>query len=357
MYLILTQCFPPNVGGIENLMRDLANSISGAGEELVVLADGKRCADDKSRGYKVRRYHGWKPLRRWRKGRAAASAGNHPDLKLVIADSWKSLEHLEGASAPILCLAHGMEFPPEPSEKRQARMKAALAKADYVFANSHFTADLARPYVDEEKLKVVTLPVMPQPEARRDQMAAMSNTCGAKPMIATLCRLEMRKGIDMLIEAMASLRGQASLLIAGSGPDTDRLKELAEASPFAEDIHFLGRISDEERAALFSIADVFAMPTRREGASVEGFGLVYLEAAWYGTPSLAGREGGASDAVLDGKTGLLCDGADQESVEDALKRLINDKTLRHSLGEAAAQHARSQLWSDKLALYLDPSKA
>ena len=94
------------------------------------------------------------------------------------------------------------------------------------------------------------------------------------------------------------------------------------------------------------------MPARREGASGEGFGLVYLEAAWYGLPALAGREGGGAEAVLDGTTGLLCDGADQQAVAAAQARLLGDEALRRRLGEAAAHRARNEFgWDAAAARY------
>jgi len=99
------------------------------------------------------------------------------------------------------------------------------------------------------------------------------------------------------------------------------------------------------------------MPSRREGASVEGFGLVFLEAGWYGKPALGGRDGGAADAIKDGETGLLCDGANSEEVASALERLLSDGDLLARLGVAAERHARSQTWALKLGEYLPPSAA
>ncbi len=95
------------------------------------------------------------------------------------------------------------------------------------------------------------------------------------------------------------------------------------------------------------------MPTRRVGASVEGFGIAYAEAAWRGVPSLAGSEGGASDAVIDGRTGLLCRGDDPQAVLAGLTTLLADESLRERLGGAARQRAREELtWERALPLYL-----
>ncbi|WP_370677005.1 glycosyltransferase [Pleomorphomonas sp. PLEO] len=357
MHLMLTQCFPPKFGGIENMMGGLAETIAASGAELLVLADGEP-DPSAAPGYRIRRYRGFKPLRRWLKAKAAERVVRAGKVDTVFADSWKSLERFQPSGCQVICLAHGMEFPPKPTAAKAARISVALAKASRVIANSRYTASLAAPYVDARRLSVVTPPIQPQPTADPIAVAEFANRFGPGPIIASLCRLEPRKGIDRLIEAMSAhpALAAARLLIAGDGPDRARLEEIARSSPAAGNIHFLGRIDDRDKAALFTVCDVFAMPSRREGASVEGFGIVYLEAGWYGKPSLGGTDGGAADAIKDGETGLLCDGAKGEQVASALARLLSDADLRTRLGTAAQIHARSQTWAQKLGEYL-PSPA
>ncbi|MBS1166223.1 MAG: glycosyl transferase group 1 family protein [Proteobacteria bacterium] len=356
MHLMLTQCFPPKIGGIENMMGGLAETIAASGAELLVLADGE---PDPSAmpGYQIRRYRGFKPLRRWLKAKAAERVVRAGRVDAVFADSWKSLERFQPSGQPVICLAHGMEFPPHPSEAKTARIRAALAKATRVIANSHYTASLAAPYVDAGRLTVVTPPVQPQPAADPTAIAEIARKFGTGLTIASLCRLEPRKGIDRLIDAMSAhpILAAARLLIAGDGADRPRLEEMARSSPAAANIHFLGRIDERQKAALLTFCDVFAMPSRREGASVEGFGIVYLEAGWYGKPSLGGTDGGAADAIKDGETGLLCDGADGQAVASALTRLLSDADLRTRLGAAAQDHALAQTWARKLGEYLPSS--
>jgi phosphatidylinositol alpha-1,6-mannosyltransferase len=120
---------------------------------------------------------------------------------------------------------------------------------------------------------------------------------------------------------------------------------------------FLGRVSSAEKAALLAIADVFAMPVRREGHSVEGFGLSYSEAGWFGVPSLAGRDGGAGDAVVDGETGLLCDGTSQSEITSSLVSLLDDEALRERLGAAAQVRVKNELiWPVVIDRYLNSFK-
>lgn len=353
MHLMLTQCFPPKLGGIENMMGGLAEAITASGAELLVLADGKSDLPVKPT-YQISRYVGFKPLRRWLKARAAERVIRAGKVETVFADSWKSLERFQPSGQDVICLAHGMEFPPHPSEAKAARIRDALAKATRVIANSRYTASLATPYVDGKRLAIVTPPIEPQPAADPAAIAELRHRFGSGPIVASLCRLEPRKGIDRLIASMGTRPAllETRLLIAGDGPDRERLEDLVRSSPAAANIHFLGRVDERQKAALFAISDVFAMPSRREGASVEGFGIVYLEAGWYGKPSLGGTDGGASDAIKDGETGLLCNGASGDDVAAALERLLVDADLRSRLGLAAKHHARSQTWGLKLRDYL-----
>ncbi len=144
---------------------------------------------------------------------------------------------------------------------------------------------------------------------------------GRRPVIATVARLEPRKGVDAVIRAMPDVLARhpgCIYAIAGGGEDRERLEQLAADLNVRQAVLFLGRVTSAEKAALLAMADVFAMPVRREGRSVEGFGISYSEAGWFGVPALAGRDGGAGDAVLDGETGLLCDGASQSRDHEQL---------------------------------------
>ena len=89
---------------------------------------------------------------------------------------------------------------------------------------------------------------------------------------------------------------------------------------------FLKNIDYDLKTALISESDLFLMPSRIENKSVEGFGISFLEAASYGVASIGGKDGGASDAILNNKTGLICDGNDLNSIYEAvIDFFTNDK--------------------------------
>jgi len=276
-------------------------------------------------------------------------------------DSWKSVAAIPEGDWPIAMLAHGNEIPRDVASARARRVRKALSRVRTVVASSRFTAELTRSFVHPSSTEIVVInpPLSPQeaagPIALHKLDAAIA---GRWPVISTLSRLEPRKGVDMVIRILPRLRKRFPrivYLVAGAGDDLPRLQRIAAERGVLDRVVFLGALADEqEKAALFERSQVFAMPVRRVEESVEGFGIVYAEAAWRGVPSVAGREGGAADAVIDERTGLICDGDDDDDIFDALHRLLGDEALRCQLGAQARRHALANLtWSAALPRYLD----
>lgn len=365
-YLIVTQCFYPDMGGIEGLMTALADQCALAGRPVTVLAERirhKPATLPPPKPYAIVRFGGPRPWRRWRKRACIAKIVSERGTGIagIFADSWKSVEALPiGLKTPISVLAHGMEFPPAAEPAKKQRIAAALARCGAVIANSSFTAGLVLPYLGAhaDKLQIIHPPIVPLEEPGAGALAALRDRIGGRrPVIATVARLEPRKEIDAVIRAMPDVlrRHPGSVYaIAGGGGDRARLEQMAVELNVQEAVVFLGWVSGAEKAALLAQTDVFAMPVRREGRSVEGFGLSYSEAGWFGVPSLGGRDGGAADAVLDGETGLICDGSSQIDVTRSLLWLLEDEALRKRLGAAAQQRVKHELvWPVAIGRYLD----
>lgn len=359
MFVVVTQGFTPDLGGIANHLSGLAEHLAAVAP-VEVFAHRIREGGAELQGHPFAALHRFgapNPLRGWLKRRALREPLARPDLRGVVCDSWKSAELLPPTQAPVLVLALGMEFPPNPSARRIRRIRAALAKAGAVLPISRHTQAEVAPYLRPgTPMEIVPPPIAPQPAATQAARAALRAIVGPGPLVATLCRLEPRKGVDRVIGALPALLPRhpgLRHLIAGSGEDRPRLEALAARLGVSAQVQFLGRVDEAQKAALLAEADVFAMPVRREGASVEGFGIVYLEAAWHGCPSIAGREGGAEDAVAHGETGLVCEGADQASVTAALSALLDDAPRRHAMGAAAAARVRAGfLWEQLLPRFL-----
>ena len=171
-------------------------------------------------------------------------------------------------------------------------------------------------------------------------------------LVLGLSRLVPRKGFDVVIDAVRALPG-VQLAIAGAGRDRARLERRARHDPR---VHFLGRVPDADLPALYGCADVFAMCCRDRwfGLEAEGFGIVFLEAAACGVPSVAGRSGGAHEAVADGDTGTVVDPRAKGAVAAALAALCGDAELRHRMGKAARERAVAEFEHGHLAARLAP---
>lgn len=168
-----------------------------------------------------------------------------------------------------------------------------------------------------------------------------------RPVVVCVSRLVPRKGQDTLIRAMPALRrrvADAALLVVGGGPDRSRLQRLARQSGVAPHVVFTGTVPREELPGFFAAGDVYAMPcrTRLAGLDVEGLGIVYLEASATGLPVVAGDSGGAPDAVRDGETGYVVDGRDREAVAERLAWVLWDRTLAARMGAAGRRWVEAE---------------
>jgi phosphatidylinositol alpha-1,6-mannosyltransferase len=157
--------------------------------------------------------------------------------------------------------------------------------------------------------------------------------------VVSISRLVPRKGMDVLIAAAAALEPSfpgLTVAIAGDGRDLGRLAGLVRST--GAPVRLLGRVDDEDLPSLYGAADVFVMACRNRWLDLEqeGFGIVFLEAAAAGVAQVAGRSGGADEAVEDGETGLVvADPRDPGAVAHALRQLLVDDGRRMRMGRAA----------------------
>ena len=175
-----------------------------------------------------------------------------------------------------------------------------------------------------------------------------------KKVIVSVGRLVHRKGQDHLIESMPQILKSipdAHLLMVGKGPYLEHLAKLVAINKLENHVSFIGRIQYEDLPKFICAGDVFAMPSRSRlaGLEVEGLGIVYLEASSCGLPVIAGSSGGAPDAVIDGVTGFVVDGTDNEQIAKAAIELLNDPEKAQQMGTAGRQwiidNWRWEIWS------------
>lgn len=175
-----------------------------------------------------------------------------------------------------------------------------------------------------------------------------------KKVIVSVGRLVHRKGQDHLIQSMPEILKQvpdAHLLMVGRGPYLEHLAKLVAVNKLESHVSFIGRIQYAELPKFICAGDVFAMPSRSRfaGLEVEGLGIVYLEASACGLPVVAGSSGGAPDAVVDGVTGVVVDGTNNDEIAQALISLLNDSDKSKKMGLAGRQWItdkwRWEIWS------------
>ena len=338
-----------------------------------VFADSCTGAQDfdrvEKRDYLIERFGGIKPLRRRAKARRITQAVKAGDVKAVFADSWKSVEFLTpDLNVPVICFAHGNEFPQDGYERAQAgislkrfgslkrkkdRISKAFKSVSRVIPVSTATRERVQTYFPREKaVHLIHPPIEALPDIGKAEREAADGFWPASgTRLLCLSRLIAWKGVDMSLKTMAYLRDQnieAQLVIAGDGPQSGDLKRLAEQLGISRNVAFIGRIEGAKKFALMQSADIFMQPGRKIGDQSEGFGITYLEAGLAGIAAISGKAGGAMDAVQHGVTGLCVDGTDLTSIQEATISLIMDRDLRRRLSKAAKQRAEQSLWSRKI---------
>lgn len=182
------------------------------------------------------------------------------------------------------------------------------------------------------------------PEDRAAVRARFGVAAGA-PLVVCTSRLVPRKGQDRLLEAAPELARRfpgLKVLVVGDGPYRRRLETKAAracAAAGSDCARLLGRLEADDMRGLLAAADVAAVPvrTRGGGLDVEGLGIVYLEAQACGVPVVAGDSGGAPETVTD-DTGIVVDGRDRGSIVAAIDALLRDPARAKAMGEAGARH-------------------
>lgn len=364
MILISVQAFPPRSGGIQTLMAGLAHAAS-QNNDVIVFADKKSESASKfdaQQSYRVKRFDGFKFLRQRKKAKTIETVIKTETVTHLICDSWKSAERLSrNLKSCVIIYAHGNEFPK--NHQKLNRIKNSLAKADHIIAVSSQTAERLRPFLlfhNAPKVHVmpnpVDAPVLATDEDRKKIDALWPKY---KTRLLSLCRLIDWKGVDRAILAVKACKAQGKpvhLIIAGDGDDEPRLRRLIEQNRLDDNVTFIGRIEGGRKTALYQSANIYIQAGRTENDQCEGFGISYIEAALQGLPSIAGRDGGAPDAVLHEKTGLVVNGDTQENVSAAVMRLIDEPALASHMGSEAQKRAQDLLWDKQIIRVLNLNK-
>ncbi len=360
-HLLVTNDFPPKVGGIQSYLWELWRRLPA--DDVVVLTtpyDGDGAWDKEQRFTVVRSREAVllpTPGLRRRIDDLADETGAALvvlDPALPVGQLGPSLRHRYAV------VVHGAEVTvPGRVPGTRALLGRVLRHAALVVAAGGYPAAEARRAAGADLPTVIVPPGVdvarfrPLDDGERAKARSHFGLPHDLPLVVGVSRLVPRKGFDVLIEAadrLARSGRRLAVAIAGGGRDAPRLGGLAR--DVAAPVHFLGRVPDGELPALYGCADVFAMCCRSRwgGLEQEGFGIVFVEAAACGVPQVAGDSGGAAEAVADGETGFVVrHPEDADAVAVALARFLDDEPLRRTFGAAARRRAETEFTYDALA--------
>ena len=368
MIIITTQCFEPKIGGIESLMTGMAEAMSNYGEKVIVLADGLEEKNDENKKYIIKRFNGWKPIRRFNKAKYLEKLCLENNVKAIYADSWKSVEYLNKKNKKILVLAHGTEIPKQywtvvfdMLRFKRNRIQSSYKNIFKIIANSNYTKELmqASLNIKSELIDIIHpgIDVYEDFISEEDKQNVKQIIKKNSPVITTLARVEERKGHKYVINAIAEIKNKFPnllYLIAGKGPYLDEIISYTKKMNVSENVKFLGWITEPEKSLILKNSDLFVMTPTTVGESVEGFGMAYIDAAFHSLPSIGTNSGGISDAIINGHTGLICDSGNQSEITKNILSLLESNSLRKQLGENGRKLAQNQYsWDNKIIEYLN----
>ena len=357
MYLIVTRSFPPEVGGMQNHLWGFSRELS-KNFMVKVFADyieGHKNFDEQA-SFTIERVGGPKILRKYRKASLVDEFAKDNKVEGIIADHWKSLEHLKNNKKKY-CLIHGKEINYSKESRINKRLLKVLNNIDKIIANSEYTKNLAIEIgVKKEKIIVINPGIDPIKNLNQKSLDKVKSLLKVKtPRLITVSRFDKRKNHEKIIMALRNLKQiypDIVYICIGSGDEEENIKNLVKELDLENQVMFFKDISDDLKNSLIAKSNLFVMPSTIHKRSVEGFGIVYAEAGQYGVPSIGGKDGGASDAIEHKKTGLICDGNNLDEIYSSITFMLeNNKFLEY--GKNAKDFVTKFYWPNIVEKYKD----
>lgn len=375
--LVISRIFPPSAGGIE----DYAYNRCLQDRDRVIVLTAAHPGDrvfDQTQPFLIHRWPVPEPLHDF--FRRFGLVGGVLKQLLYLVESfvfaiklyqryrYRYIEWFHGYDFPTLLLLsyllpvrffiylHGNDLLcPLRNPVLRAVFEWTLRRAEGVVCNSTFTRDYLK---DNFKFDTPTHVINPmsRPEkfggqealncvhTLRANIRRTYNIPEQAVVILSVGRLVRRKGFDRVIENLPVLLAEeldVYYLICGRGPMESELRSLVSRLGIEKRVLFAGYVPDNQLAGYYAACDLFAMPTffDAKAKSIEGFGIVYLEAGYFAKPVIASRIGGVVDAVHHEESGLLVDPNSTTEVTDSLLRLCKDQQLRERLGRKGQELA------------------
>lgn len=360
--LVVTNDFPPKVGGVNYYVSELARRFP-AGTATVFASTWPNASEfDQTFPQRVVRWPTRTLLPTPSVCAEAARLAREVRADVVLCGASLPLAFVgqsvsRQCGIPYVACTHGLELAAAKIAPGRVFLRRLFKGASLVTAVSEWSAARLRPFAPADAQFALLPSGIDQRLFRPDVEAATirrRHDLGAGPIVCCVSRIVARKGQDMLIRAMPTLVREwphLRLLIVGSGPYERTLKSLAASCRVEQHVVFTGEVSYDELPAYFRVGDVFAMPCRSRfaGFETEALGAVYLQAAAVGRPCVGGSAGGAPEAVRHGETGLVVDGTSVFAVGGAITELLRNTERATAMGVAGAAWVHRDLTWDHLA--------
>ena len=361
MFVVSTRNFPPDVGGIQNLMEGLSNALVNHGP-VKVFADSFEGSEiyDKNSKLNIHRISGFKIFKKYRKANLILDFVKNNSVRAIFFDHWKSIENINHniiKEIPSFCLIHSKEINHDKGTTLNSRMIKSLNKAKYIIANSSFTRDLIiSKGVSDKNIKIINpgsnYPQDIKSEAKDKSKKFYGNSF---PKIITVARLDKRKGHQNILMTIKNLKikfPNIKYISIGDGDEKNNLINLKKELNLKDEVVFIHKSEENLKNALIHESDLFLMPSIVYKKSVEGFGISFIEAASYGKASIGGSSGGEKDAIENGKTGFICDGNDLNSIYETIIKFFENENHK-KMGLNALEFSKKFKWNKVIKTYLD----
>ena len=361
MFIISTRTFPPEVGGMQNLMGGLANALVNHGPVKVFADNSENCElFDKHSKAEIERFGGIKLFRKYRKAnRIIEFIKENKNVRSIFFDHWKSVEKVNTEmirNFPTFCLIHSKEINHARGTNLNKRTLRSIEKIKFVIANSRFTKDLAISIgIPEKKIRIIHPGCDDAVEISKEfQVEAQNILNNSFPKIITVARLDKRKNNQNILMCIRNLKEKfpkIKYVSIGDGEEKQRLIDLSKELKIENHVVFLNKANQSLKIALIKNSNLFLMPSIIVKKSVEGFGISFVEAASYGVGSIGGKDGGANDAIDHKKTGLICDGNDIDSIYQSILKFFENDNYKE-FGKNALTFSKNFNWNKIVKKYL-----
>tara|TARA_B100001057_G_C22739289_1_gene907077 strand:- start:229 stop:1314 length:1086 start_codon:yes stop_codon:yes gene_type:complete len=359
MFLVATRNFPPEIGGMQNLMEGLSNALLNHGPVKVFAENFDNDVKyDQNSKLDIERISGFKLFRKYRKANRIKEFMENNEIRAAFFDHWKSIENIETSflkKTKSFCLIHSKEINHPVGSSLNKRVLKSLGKADHVIANSRFTKELALKY-GVKNISVINpgcnYPIPIHDESRKYAKNIFDK---ASPKLITISRLDGRKShhnVIMTIKNLLPKFPNLKYVSIGDGEEGNNLLKLIKVLKLENHVKLIFKSTEQEKVALLDHSDVFIMPSVVYKKSVEGFGIAYMEAASYGKPSIGGIYGGEGDAIKSGETGYLCNGNDLNAIYDSLLKILSNNNYL-KLGANALEFSKEFSWEKIIKKYIN----